>query len=84
MTAKNRIPQHVIDRLKKIRQTATMNNASFGFPHDTVTHTHHFEDTKTEHPDDYIKEKTRLWRLSWIIEPLDEVIAWAEGAANDA
>lgn len=78
---KQRVPNRLMRALEGARKSATMEQASFGFPGDTVTHGHHMEAKATEHPDTYIKERTRLYRESWIIHPLDDVIAWAKGDA---
>lgn len=77
-----RVPKKILNDLRAARDAATMANASFGFPHDTVTASHHLQDTVTQHPDEYIKEATRLYRQSWIIGPLDNAIRWAEGHGN--
>jgi len=74
-----RVPQHIINKLKEVRATATMETASFGFPNDEVIATHHGERGLIAHPTDYIKERTRPWRHSWVIGPLDEILEWAEG-----
>jgi hypothetical protein len=79
MIQTTRMPRKVLEALKEARQAATMEAASFGFPNDTVTASMHMEGTKTMHPDEFIKGETRLYRQSWIISPLDRVIAWAEG-----
>lgn len=82
MTTKRRVPAHILYKLKDVRATAMMETASFGFPNDCVKATGHFEANFEGHPDEYIKEKTRLWRESWIKGPLDDIIAWAEGRSN--
>lgn len=78
----HRVPRKILLALHEIRRTATMENASFGFPDDRLRVVR--ENFSTEipsdiHPTDYIKEQTRLWRNSWIESPLDTIIAWAEG-----
>lgn len=76
-----RVPQDILRALERARQAATMVDASFGFPKDVVKGSAHFEKDFEGHPDDYIKEKTRLYRETWIIGPLDRAIAWAKGEA---
>jgi hypothetical protein len=53
--------EKIISNLEDIRHTATMKNAAFGFNDKELTN--------------LIREKTSLWRYSWIIEPLDNLIA---------
>lgn len=69
---------------KEARRAATMERASFGWPGETVSIAGSFagnsQDRQT--PDDYIKEKTHSYRESWIIGPLDEIIAELEKAAK--
>lgn len=74
-----RMPRKILEALKEARKAATMENARFGFPDDTMTADLHMENPKTMHPDAFIKETTRNYRRSWIISPLDQVIDWAEG-----
>lgn len=79
MKKQDRIPRKILDALKEARKAATMEDASFGFPHDTVTADLHMQNPVTMHPDAFIKGETELYRQSWIISPLDRVINWAEG-----
>ncbi len=60
-----RIPFAMLRKLKEARKSATFEDARFGFC-----------DPKL---DAMVKEETRVYRQSWIIPQLDEVIAWAEG-----
>lgn len=53
--------REIMRRLKEIRRTATMSTASFGFNDKELT--------------SLIREETRIWRNSWIIYPLDAIIA---------
>ena len=74
-----KVPSHIIKRLREAREAATLANASFAFPNDTVVASRHMQSDFKGHPDDYIKETVRVHHQSWIIHPLDQVIAWAEG-----
>lgn len=74
-----KIPNHILEYLRAAREAATLTNASFGFPNDTVVANHHMQDEFKGHPDDYIKEQVRIHHQTWIIHPLDRAIAWAEG-----
>jgi hypothetical protein len=62
--------ENLVERLRDIRNIATMKTASirygdrpFPFGADIT---------------DLVRESTRLWRESWIIGPLDEIIAELE------
>ena len=63
-------------KLKKIAATATMDKSSFGFncqekfkaPLDI------FGLTVETTPDEFIKARTRIWRQSNIVEPLQDII----------
>ena len=64
----------MIVHLKELRRNASLENASFGFRGNLVTC-----NGKTMPVDDFIKERTRLHRETWILPWIDQVIAWAEG-----
>lgn len=69
------ISQSDLNRLNEIAKTATMENASFGFPNEKFhapleSYGPNVETT----PDQFIKERTKLWRESWIIAPLQEIL----------
>lgn len=68
------ITKKQLAELRRIAATATMNDASFGFPTERVTgafDTHGKPVSVT--PDEYIKARTRIWRQSWIVGPLNEI-----------
>lgn len=73
----SRLPIHIISALLEARSAANMEKASFGFPNDTVTVNQHAQAEQTLHPTDYIKKRTKLYRQSWIISRIDEVLEWA-------
>lgn len=74
-----RVPAQILNLLHEARRAATMESASFAFPCDKIIVDIHMENPKTLHPDEFIKETTRLYRESWIIGPLNRAIEWAEG-----
>ena len=78
-----RIPLERIRELKELRRIATMENASFGMPGDHVIHHAWGPDAvpggEKKDTTEFIADRTRLWRQSWLIGPLDDLIAWAEG-----
>lgn len=55
----------VILQLKKLRKAATFENASFGHGDDGI--------------DQICKEKTRLYRETWVLPLIDELIEYHEG-----
>lgn len=73
-----RLPRKILDELKAARQSATMEDASFDWPDSTMTASCRSGNFNGR-PDAFIKERTRLYRQSWIISRLDTIIAWAEG-----
>jgi hypothetical protein len=70
-----RVPKKILKRLHSLREKATMETASFGFKTDKVT----LRDGRTMTYDDFIKGRTAPFRHSYMLTPLDEIIAWAEG-----
>lgn len=66
-----RAPKHVIEKLREARRISTMENANFGWD---VVHTTARELTSTT----FVKERSRLYRETWLIPVLDELLAWAE------
>ena len=81
-----RAPQYVIDRLKKARGYAAMENASFGFPNEFLSARERLtnsprrgQKSTTVTIDQLIKEETRLYRETWLLPEIDKLIAWAEG-----
>lgn len=68
-----RMPIKYLNKLKSARRYATLETASFGMPNDRIT-----VNGVERHPTDYIREMVRNHHASWVIYPLDVVIAWAE------
>jgi hypothetical protein len=71
----------LIDKLEDAKEAATLENASFGFPDDRIEiKSVHFGDKyrghvgDIVHPDEYVKNITKLHHGSWIVAPLSEVI----------
>lgn len=62
--------KNILRRLENIRRTATMENASFYLNKENKDWLKMGNEADTNK----IKEATHLWRSSWIILPLDEVI----------
>ena len=74
----------LLAELKEARRAATLERASFGWTGETVSTNNSFrnEEDGLEKPTDYIRRKTRIYRESWIIGPLDRVIEELERAAE--
>lgn len=70
---KNKLPKFLVNRLKEARRAATMEQAGFGFSTDTLVVA-----GKTVGVTEFIKESTRVYRETWIIPQIDEVLAWAK------
>jgi hypothetical protein len=71
----------IIDKLEKAKESATLDNASFGFPNDQLEiKSVHYGDDRTGrpgecfHPTEYIRNITKIHHRTWIISPLDEAI----------
>lgn len=62
----------LIEELKEIREIATMNTAKFTRIRETQLNEMLKIDPK--YVSEFIRERTRIWRHSWIIDPLDELI----------
>jgi hypothetical protein len=76
--------RELLAEAKEARRAATMQKMSVGWPGETISKAGTFagfEDGVTT-PDEYIREKTRLFRESWIIGPLDRIIAELERASK--
>lgn len=65
----------ILRKLREVRKTATMESASFYLPKEKEDWLKMGNDADTEK----IREATRLWRQSWILHPLNEVIKDLEG-----
>lgn len=52
--------EKILQRLRSVRDTATMETAAFGFNDSVLT--------------EMIRKETRIWRNSWIISPLTEIM----------
>jgi hypothetical protein len=68
LVVSRRMPKELLRKLKSARQSATLQNASFG----------NFGD-ETE----FVKKLVALHHLTWIIGPLDQVIKWAENEGTE-
>ncbi|KKN71929.1 hypothetical protein LCGC14_0415750 [marine sediment metagenome] len=78
MTIRKRQVNRIVDELKEIRRISTMDSADFS--------------NSTDKPMDlpkerkgvtaYVKRLTRLWRWTWLTEPLDRAIDQLEHELN--
>lgn len=82
-----------LDRLKSLLEdalsSAKMENASFGFDIDRIKIENvHFGDDTTGrvgdvmHPTEYIKRRTKNYRNSWLVGPIEEAIRLVEQNAE--
>jgi hypothetical protein len=75
----NRAPAKVIRNLEEALRVAKMERASFGFDNERLRIVTGFDEGHEESIDSYIKERTRLYRESWLIPQIEEALAWARG-----
>lgn len=68
-----RVPKHVWKALVEARKSATMENANFNNILDPGLRIEGMT------ADEFIKERTRIYRETWVISRLDEAIKWAKG-----
>jgi hypothetical protein len=74
MNEKSKLPIRIENRLRAARAAAAHERA-----HMIATcRSGHFEGR----PDEFIKERTRLYNQTWIIGEIDRVLAWARGEAD--
>lgn len=77
------ISQRDLNRLREIARTATMETAGFDFPHEKVSAPREtFGPVEEMRIDDLIKTRTKIWRDSWIVNPLREMIERIEGKGS--
>jgi hypothetical protein len=74
------ISKHDLARLREIARTATMETAGFGFPTEKITAPRDtFGPTEEMTINELIKARTKIWRDSWIVDPLTSIINKIEG-----
>lgn len=73
--------KHELQKLKTelevVRRTATMENARFGNITSNATHV-----VPEGEITDFVRDQTRLWRDTWLVHPLDEMIERVEDCLN--
>ena len=71
--------------LKEVARTATMKTASFSFPNEVVLASREsFGEFENLTVDELIKARTKVWRESWIVSPLEDLIAKLEAKGAKA
>ena len=79
------ISQKELAELREIARTATMKTASFCFPNEIVLASREsFGEFENLTVDDLIKARTKIWRESWIVSPLEDLIAKLEAKGAKA
>lgn len=68
------VPIDIISDLQTICEAAELKRANFGFPKEEIVTKPHLMSEIREHPTKYIKKTTSLYRKTWIIRPLADVI----------
>ncbi|UUV43912.1 hypothetical protein RCKVOTHE_35 [Rhodobacter phage RcKvothe] len=73
------ISQKELAELREIARTATMKTACFCFPNEVVLAAREtFGPFENLTVDELIKARTKVWRDSWIVDPLEDLIARLE------
>ena len=75
---KHKLPPHIVAKIEDVISCAEHKNANFDGlspPGDPWEKGAHGYDTAT----DFINERTRLFRNSWLVSPLEGVLDWSEG-----
>ena len=79
----DRLPEHILTHLKDVVSKMSMESADFdamtpgGLSIKIGNGTTHYDSITG-----FIRERTKLWRRSWIIDPLEEVLEWS-ASVND-
>lgn len=75
-----RLPAHILHEIKEARSTIDMETASFDGMNKGPVRLVFWNGTEKTFSSvtDLIREKTQLWRDSWIAGPLDRILAWDE------
>ena len=77
MAARKRKLERIIDRLKEVERSSTMKNANF----DLLSRDAKYPTTSKE-VTPFIKKVTKLWRYSWLTDPLKDIIKELEFEMN--
>jgi hypothetical protein len=75
-----RIPAKHIRNLEEALSFAKLERASFGFAAEKVTvHAQMGNPEETMSIDQFINDRTRIYRESWLIPAIQKVLDWANG-----
>ena len=74
-----RAPLKVIKKLEEALRLAKMERISFGFDTDRLTLGSGPDHGQEHGVTDFIKERTRIYRQTWLIPAIEETLAWAKG-----
>ena len=72
---KRRVPYGILRRLERIEEVAAFEQASFGTINQMVT----LDDGTRISVDELVKSQTRLYRETWLLPPIRNLIDWANG-----
>lgn len=82
-----RLPSHIENLLREALKSAQMTNASFdhmGADKSTIVYEGNDKKGQTwPSLTDMIREKTRLYRSSWIIGPIEQILEWNEAPKDE-
>ena len=69
--------QEMKHELERVRRTATMEHSSFENITSSATHV-----IPEGEVNDFVRDRTRLWRQTWLVHPLDEMIERVDDCLN--
>jgi len=75
----NRAPLKIIRNLEEALRLAKMERAAFSFTHEKLRIINGFDAGHVESIDSFVKERTRIYRETWLIPQIEEALAWARG-----
>ncbi len=75
-------PQSVINNLEEALRTAKMETACFGLPGERVITSGGPLTGQSADIDTFLKDRTRLFRESWLIPEIEQALAWAKGETS--
>lgn len=76
----SRAPKHVIKEIKTALRYARMDDGAASFGDQKIVYRPRWGDgASVMTVDAMVKHETELWRKSWLIPPLERLLAWAEG-----
>jgi len=73
--------EKILSKLREIQRISTMKTSDFSY-HFCIDYEEFGFPTKEKEVNKFIKGRTKLWRNSWIVDPLKEIIKEIENEIN--